>query len=327
MHKRVKRALRLLIFVIVVGSTLLYGYKEAERRSRSSFMVSTSNRTKFSDVYVLIDHTESMSEADVLSAKEIVNNRILSRLGINDTASCYALDGRFKDSTSTVFGVSNQQPPGLPSEEAQKILNLVKAKESLRRPTVCDKATYHLIEQVKAQETNANAKRDDWQNKVTSLQRPAVDGSDYLAALDGINRSMVNYKKQSGRDTWLIIVGDLKNESHTKHPDHADSAFDHILLVYPFNSNDPKWSATEKFWDDYFAGTRYEKYTFAKALHDNSLIAPNPASGFETYEGEGFWHVFWPFLIPVLIVITIFLFFEFFSPFPRVRKHAQVQDL
>jgi hypothetical protein len=290
MHKSVKRAILLLIVVIAVGTTLLYGYTEAERRSHCSLTVSTNNRTTFSDVYVLIDHTESMSDADVLSAKEIVNDRILSKLGVNDTVSCYELGGKFEDSTSTVFGAPNEQPPSLAGDTPQKILDLVKAKGSPRQPAACDNATTHLIEQVKVEEADANSKRESWQNKVKSLQRPAIDGSDYVAALDGIVRLMANYEKQPGRDTWLVIVGDLKNESPTKRSVHGDDAafknFNHILLVYPFNANDAKWAATEKFWEDYFGDIRYERHSFAEALRSNFLIAPNPASGFETHEGE-----------------------------------------
>jgi hypothetical protein len=269
-----------------------------------------------------------MSEADVLSAKEIVSDGILSKLGVNDTASCYALDGKFKDSSSIVFGFSNDQPPGLPNETAQKILDLVKAKKSLQ-PAVCDKATVRLIEQVKAQEAKADSKRESWQNKIQSLQRPDIDGSNYVKALEGITRSIANHKTQSGRDTWLVIVGDLKNESPANQPVHADAAmrtFNHIVLIYPFNSSDPKWEVTEKFWQDYFGDIPYEKHTFAEVRRDNSLIAPNPASGFETYEGEGYWRVFLPYLVPVVVVASVVIFLAWFFPFRRTDQHAPARE-
>jgi hypothetical protein len=310
--ENVKLALLVLIAVILVGMTLIVGFTRVEKRSRNEFSVDTKTRSKFSDVYVLIDATESMSDADVLSAKEIVSKRILSSLGMNDTAYCFALGGSFHDSESTVFGISNDQPPNLADNDAQKILDLVKAEGDLRQRQVYDEDTFKLIEQVKALQPEANAKRDDWQKKVEALERPTTDGSDYVAALEGINRSMT-YKKQPGRDNWLIVVGDLKNESRTHPPAQADGTafknFNHILLVYPFNSNDPKWPATEKFWGTYFGDIKHEKHTFVKARNE-FLIGPNPTSGFETKRGEDSILVFLPFGIGALIICltAVFLF-------------------
>jgi hypothetical protein len=242
------------------------------------------------------------------NAKEIVNERILSSLGVNDTASCFALDGAPQDSRSTVFGSANR-PPKLDGPDPQKMLKLVKGKGDLREPQVSDEDSFKVLQEVQTKQPGADAQRGEWQNKVTSLSRPAIDGSNYVAALEGIVRQMDHHKRDASRDVWLFIVGDLKNEPRPDHIIHADpDAFDdfkEIWLVYPYNSNDPSWPATERFWEDYLAGIRHEKLTFASALGQEFLLKPNPASGLETIPGENFWRVFMPYLIAASVVCVL----------------------
>jgi len=305
MDTKGKIALLLLVLVLVVGMTVLLGYSQAKTRSQPKFKILTENRARFSDVFVLIDGTTSMSESDFKNAKDIVNERILSSLGVNDTASGFALDGAFQDSKSTVFGVYGQQPPKLEGEDPKKILELVKRKGDLREPQTCSEDVFNLLQNVKTKQPGANAKREEWQTRITNLPRPAIDGSDYVKALNGIVKQMNHNKSDSSRDAWLFVVGDLKNEPRPAHPITADPALNdfHVWLIYPYNSNDPSWSATEQFWKDYLAEIKHvEKRTFANALRGEFLIKPNPTSGVETIPGEDFWRVFRVYLIVAGIV-------------------------
>lgn len=309
MHPKVKLALLLVLLLLAVGMILLFGYSQAKNRSQPKFKLVTENRTKFSDVFVLIDTTKSMNDSDIENAKKIVNERILSSLGVNDKASCFMLDGAFQDSKSTVFGVANQQPPKLDGGDPEKILELVKGKGDLREPQICNDDAFNLLQNVKAKQPGANAQQQQWQSKITNLSRPAIDGSNYVAALGGIGRQMDHHKKDPSRDVWLFIVGDLKNEPRSAPSIPADSAFNdfnHIWLIYPYNSNDPSWPATEKFWDDYLAKIKHvEKRTFANALNQEFLIKPNPTFGLETIPGEDFWRVYRPYLIAAGIVMGL----------------------
>jgi hypothetical protein len=309
MHPKVKLALLLVLLLLVVGMILLFGYSQAKNRSQPKFRIATENRTKFSDVFVLIDTTESMNESDVENAKKIVNERILSSLGVNDKASGFMLDGAFQDSKSIVFGVADQQPPKLDGGDPEKILELVKGKGDLREPQICNEDAFNLLQNVKAKQPGANAQQQQWQSKITTLSRPAVEGSNYVKALEGIVKLMDHKKSDPDRDVRLFVVGDLKNQPKPVHLIPADpAAFNHVnvWLIYPYNSNDQSWPTTEEFWNNYFAQIKHvEKRTFANALNQEFLIKPNPTSGVETIPGEDSWHVFRPYLIAAGIVYVM----------------------
>jgi hypothetical protein len=305
----------LILALIVIGFISIYGYGVAEEKSRTVVQVPPTNRDTFSDVFVLLDGTGTMSKSAFRDAKAIVKGRIIEPLGVNDIASCYMLAGRFDDDQSIVFGKTHEeQPPALNDLDAREILSLYKAGGDPGQPKPCSENGCKLIEDLKSKQQKVEAVRTQWFGQVDELTRPEIDGSDYVGALEGIKRQLGGSgtddspKQGKVRDTWLFIVGDLIHESKKAHPDYSDNAafkqVDHIVLIYPFNS-DRNWEPVEKFWGNYFGDIKTERRTFAQALRDGYLIKPNPTLDLKLHRPQPFSDNFRPYLVADLIVLLI----------------------
>ena len=298
--------------LILIGMVTMFGLGYAEERSRHSVKVDPTNRHKFSDVFVLLDGTRSMEDTAFSDAKEIVKDHIIPSVGINDRITCYALSGRFNHNVSSVFGKTHQeQPPQLNEFEAEEIVELYQPGRDLRQPTVRDDDTVSFFEKLTSKQQEVKAKHQQWQSKVDLLQRPTIPGSDYGGALEGIRRQLSD-KNNRQRETWLFIVGDLKNEETKSHPVYeGDPVFENvrIVLVYPFDSVDD-WNSIKKFWKSYFGEIEFEERPFGVALREKSLIAPNATVGLEIQRGEKFWTVMRPFIIAdgVILLVSVVLF-------------------
>ena len=269
--------------LILIVMVTMFGVGYAEERSQNSVKVDPTNRNKFSDVFVLLDGTHSMKEPAFSRAKEIVKDHIIPSIGINDRITCYALSGHFDDDVSNVFGKTYlEQPPQLKEFKAQEIVNLYKPERDLLKPTVVNDRAVHNFDELTPMQQEVKDKQKQWQDKVDSLQRPAIPGSDYGGALEGIRRQLSD-KNRGQRETWLFIVGDLKNETTKSHTVYKDPVFENvrIVLVYPFDS-DGDWDSIKKFWKSYFVNIeKFEERPFGVALREKFLIAPNPTVGLE----------------------------------------------
>jgi hypothetical protein len=294
------------LIAIVMVTIIGFGY--AEERARNFVKVDPTNRHKFSDVFVLLDGTGSMKEPAFRNAKEIVKDHIIPSIGINDRITCYALGHHFNDDSSNVFGKTHhEQPPELTEFEAQEVVKLYQPERDLRKPAVSSDDAVTIFEKLPSKQQEVEDKHKQWKSKVDLLQRPAIPGSDYRGALEGIRRQLS--EKSTGRDTWLFIVGDLKNESTNSRPVYeGDAAFKNVntVLVYPFDS-DSDWDSIKKFWKSYFGEKEFTEKPSSVALRENLLIDPNPTTGLETHRGDRSWTAMRPFLIADGLMLVLFV--------------------
>ncbi|MFL6213402.1 MAG: hypothetical protein ACJ74J_05845 [Blastocatellia bacterium] len=340
MQDRLRNVIILVTAFLLLACITKYGYEDAQQKSRPYVLVPSTNRSKFCDVIVLLDLTRTMNRWDVNKAKEIVEKQIVKAQGVNDRLACYTLSGRFDDVQSCVFGAYEEQPPQLQDSDAQKLLSLYRTGGGKVYIEDADQAeeTGQIITGLKAKQQKAEAVQGQWLSKINLLQRPAIDGSDYLGALEGIKRRWKNAGPESSpnpssaREKWLFIVGDLIDESPANRPKELDNtalkSVNHIVLVYPFDSSRDE-SKIESFWRKYFGDIKFAQYTFAKAISEEFLTAPNPALGLEIGHPPSFWECFRPYVIAdavIIFLLLVYFFFRgrssFFKYLKLLRKHA-----
>jgi hypothetical protein len=145
--------------------------------------------------------------------KEIVKSQILPQLGPGDFIECYQIDSdsqSFAESKNQVFGGARSRPP-LPEVREGIADGRIKPDDFAKK---CAKGP-EFKEELKQQWATLDTLRNSWINRIDSAPPPADRCcSAYLAAMDYIGRRLSS--DQVKGEKWLIIVGDLLEESRTR---------------------------------------------------------------------------------------------------------------
>jgi hypothetical protein len=263
-------AIVLRIAVVVLLVSLIVWIVGAYRGSHKAVEIPTENRTRFAQVAILIDGTHSV-QGDFPTMKRVVQAKIIPYLGFGDTVRCYEVQPDFESDKNLVFG----------DLEEQKLLTEYKDL----RPR------YPRLEEL----------RKNWSQKVADLKPREDKGSDICNPL----LNLADFLQPGGASTekWLFVLSDFRNESPASacNPEKPFPKDAHIVWIYPFRSQGPRWQEVADFWHPLLGDREPERFS-PDALINRTLLRPNPMAGLEDYRPKTWWECARPLLPPLLRV-------------------------
>ncbi|HLK56588.1 MAG TPA: hypothetical protein VKU00_08490, partial [Chthonomonadaceae bacterium] len=291
----------------------------ADSMAHPNVKIPLENRQNFVSADILLDLTASVGGNSVVQdEKQLVAENLIPRLGPGDEAMGFSIDTKFTDA-SCIFGKSDQLPA--PPIDAQKMLKTLQQNRVTSQRGVVSDDVYDLATALQALQPKVQSVRDDWSRQAKAWTPPGGQGSDYLGTIAAIRRRY-EANPQTNRERWLIIVGDLIDQSfYARTPDVAPSggeAFGNvkIVLIHPEDAA-RNWGDITGFWKKYFKASDVQVYSLSEALH-KSILPPSPTAGMEMHSGISV-----PMLFLTLLVVEAVVFAGGYALL-RLRKRASV---
>lgn len=279
---------RLILMIIVIAVLAAFGVRDAvvwraDSLSRPKVVIPQGNRQSFARVAILIDGTRSVGSENFAVIKEIVQSQIIPSLGVNDTAVCFEVQPDFSEERNAVFGLDEDQPPQELEEHRERVLDLLdKNRDSSQRGVVED-TMYGLIRTRADQRKRVEEVHSLWAQQVQTREQPKREGSDICTPLKAIGAFLSDGDPAAER--WLFVLSDLENDTGAPNC-QAEESFPeaNIRLIYPFQSDSPKWESVVGFWQAVFEDRELKRVSFTTARVDGALLPPNPTAGLEKIE-------------------------------------------
>jgi len=258
-----------LLALILGASLMLY----AENLAHPAIVFPQANRGSFARVAVLMDGTRSVGTPNYVTIQEIVQEKVIPGLGINDIALAYDVQRIFETSNNLVFGLARDQ---MPQDERRQETLAILARN--RQAKAVDDDLYELLRALAPLEPRVEQTRKAWAQRVQDRPQPKPLGSDICGPLTDIGRFLSRGEPDAER--WVFVLSDLRNDTPGKTcPVEEPFPEAHVVLVYPFASDSAKWQTVEGFWSGVFGKQELERVTFSAALADGLLMPPNPLEG------------------------------------------------
>lgn len=281
-------------FVLWAISVVLRAYAA----STPDVRLPPENRSKFAEVFVCLDGTPSIREENFEAAKRVVAEQIVPALGIGDVFVAYSIRSDVGLPSIISGSTHEEQFPQPPPAERARMLDVLARNGAGSQGGPVDDETYELLRELRPALHKAQSVRDGHTARVLEMPRPPKGSNDTnITCLLNEIGGRLRARSDSRSDKFLFILSDLREDpgglrSCSLDKNSMDAFNDvHIVLIYPYNSNQAQWDKVRAYWKKFFGNREAEQeWPLSEARVQSRLLPPNPTAGLEKYQFEGFGH-------------------------------------
>jgi len=263
-------AVILIGFIVWTAVNLL----KADLNAHPNVTFTAPERDKYSDVYVVIDRTGSILEADFNLQKEVIAERIVPSLGLGDSWTVYRIDAIFTNE-NVICDSNRSESKSLDMPRGLADPKMIPVGGPIHGATDRE---IQLINSLYLLWDNLDHARDSCKAVVTNLQRPpkAPARTEICSVLDHLQRMIQGRENPDAREAWLFIFSDFGQNANGR---YSCGGYDfrgvHVLLMYPEN---PESKANLLQAKGYFHNAKVQDLPLLAATR-TSQLRPGPFSG------------------------------------------------